>query len=182
MEDSLDLNDITTASFMSPMPAAQNKSFGNESTEGSPYLGDMSSLSDPADYMPPDSPAKIDDSDFGMDDGVQVEHLTAFSADEQDEDEKTVVLPKHASKPVPRSPPQSSSNGEPEPPVPANLSETPNSKHMKVRINSEVERIVVTSLLYKRFPILCIASRKESGPPLVILSCQGILLRLADKV
>lgn len=183
MEDNLDLNDITTTSFMSSMPAAQNKSFGNESTEGSPYLEDMSSLSDPADYMPPDGPVKMgDDSDVGMDDGIQVERLTAFSADEHDEDEKTVFLPKPSSKPVPQSPPQSSSNREPEPPAPANLPETPNSKRVKVRINSEVEHIVVTYLLDKRFPILCVVSRKESGPPLVILSCQGILLRLADKV
>jgi hypothetical protein len=93
------------------------------------------------------------------------------------EDEQTVVIKKTSYEPLSPSSP-SSGVGEPEPPSPARSStnDTPSRKKIRVKVNNEVERIVVScqcrlahSTSNRRF-----FSSRKYGPRLVKSSCLGI--------
>jgi hypothetical protein len=150
MDDNLDLDDITTTSFMSPISTPANKDY--DGIDGPFDLGNSSSRSDTEDSTLLHSAlqTEIHGDEIIKEDKSQGEDFTTCDPDESDEGEKTVVLPKPAFQPLPPL----SKNGDFElSDSIANLPGTSSSKQVKLRINREVERIVVTFFLDKRLPL-----------------------------
>ncbi|KAG5646305.1 hypothetical protein DXG03_003902 [Asterophora parasitica] len=130
MDEQVDLGDITTTSFMSPIPPSKSD------------LSPLITADDPV-ILAPSMPLNLGE-DQGAGDGYS--DLEPDDERSEGEDEKTVVYrkaPPESETPEPPHPPRPASPAvEPVPETPTSAPSDPAVKQAKVRINSEVERVM----------------------------------------
>lgn len=175
MDEHVDLGDISTTSFASPPPFTKGTllSAHNFMNNGEPDHHETDVMDwDASEEPPEDNSNMLHDSILSHDEDVY---------EPEELEEKTIVLKKIASSTRPESPEPLSTaiNAKSlpvSPRVPGPL-ESPNTKHPKIRVNSEVERIVVGDP-YQPCWNLPVNGRCRSrfGLRPVILSCQDTCL------